>query len=142
MIGKPEWFSRRKYTGWGFNPKTWQGWVYVLVMVSPIIIIANLQTFGTVQMIFLIAWAVIFGIDIIDITIHLGRDERERIHEAIAERNTLWAIIAVLAGGIAYQVSSGVVSHTMAKVDPVILIALAVGLVVKIISNIYLDRKD
>ncbi len=31
MIGKPGWFTTKRYTGWGIRPKTWQGWVYILV---------------------------------------------------------------------------------------------------------------
>lgn len=31
MIGKKEWF-RKKTFGWGLTPKTWQGWVYVAVL--------------------------------------------------------------------------------------------------------------
>ncbi|MDP3066345.1 MAG: hypothetical protein Q8N08_06340, partial [Methanobacteriaceae archaeon] len=29
IIAKPEWFTRRKYTGWVVGVKTWQGAVYL-----------------------------------------------------------------------------------------------------------------
>ena len=32
MIGKSEWFNLRKYGGWGINPKTWQGYIYALLI--------------------------------------------------------------------------------------------------------------
>jgi len=141
MIGKPEWFCRRKYTGWGFTPVTWQGWVYVIVSVLPIILLMNTPVIGQTRMTFLVVWALIIGVDFIDITMRLPKDERDRAHEAIAERNALWMIIAVLTAGIGYQVASGIVQG-VAKVDPVIIIAVIAGLIVKMISNIYLDRKD
>lgn len=142
MIGKPQWFKRRKYTGWGFTPVTWQGWAYILVMISPIIVVTKLQVFGTAQIVFLVIWALIFCEDFIDIIIHLPKDERDRIHEAISERNALWVILAVLIAGIAYQAASGIVAQNISKVDPVILIALVAGTITKMISNIYLDKKD
>lgn len=30
MIGKPQWFKYRTF-GWGVAPKTWQGYVYVML---------------------------------------------------------------------------------------------------------------
>lgn len=142
MIGKPKWFKRRKYTGWGFSPSTWEGWVYIAVVALPVIIIANMQVFGTAQVVFLVVWAIIFGIDFIDIMIHLEKDEREKIHEAISERNALWTILTVLVAGVAYQTASGVATQSIVKVDPIILIALVAGLIAKIISNIYLDKRN
>jgi hypothetical protein len=44
MIGKKEWFTTRRYTGWGLRPKTWQGWLYVLVAVIVIFFLQS-QTF-------------------------------------------------------------------------------------------------
>lgn len=141
MIGKYNWFKRRKYTGWGFTPATWQGWVYLVVLALPIVLVTIDNSVNKIETIFLVVWALIFAIDFIDIMIHLPKDERDHIHEAIAERNALWAIVLVLAIGIGYQVSWGIVKN-LVTVDPVIIIALIVGLVVKIISNIYLDKKD
>jgi hypothetical protein len=34
MIGRPEWFTNKRYTGTGIRPNTWQGWVYVLVAIA------------------------------------------------------------------------------------------------------------
>lgn len=141
MIGKYEWFKRRKYTGWGFTPATWQGWIYIAVAIVPIVILANYAAVNTTVMVLIIVWAVIFGIDFIDIIIHLPKDERDRLHEAIAERNALWAIVIILGAGIAYQASASVIKGIV-SVDPVLLIALGAGLIVKVISNVYLDKKD
>jgi len=142
MIGKPQWFSRRKYTGWGFTPKTWQGWLYIFVMILPIVILTNLKISSTATFIFTIIWALIFVLDFIHIAFNLPKDEREKMHEAIAERNALWAILTILVIGVAYQAASGVVSTNKPEIDPVILIALVGGVIAKMISNLYLDRKD
>ncbi len=142
MIGKPEWFTRRKYGGWGLFPKTWQGYVYIAAFIIPFVILQAL-TFWTfeVRLVITIVWLLILAADTIDIMVRLKRDERERIHEAIAERNALWAIIIILAGGLAYQISQSAVQQKIAF-DPVIAAALIAGLIIKAISNIYLDRRN
>lgn len=142
MLGKPSWFMRRKYTGWGFTPRTWQGWVYILVMILPFIIITEIGNLGKTGLIIMIVWAIIFAFDFIHILLNLKMDEREKIHEAIAERNALWIIILVLVAGLGYQTAVGVATNNTFMVDPVILAALVAGTIAKIISNIYLDRKD
>ncbi len=141
MLRKKEWFARRKYTGWGFTPVTWEGWVYVVVAMLPLILLTSFTPVSQTRMILIVVWAVIVCVDFIDIMLNLPKDERDRLHEAIAERNALWVIIAVLVMGVGYQAASGVVRGVWA-VDPVILVAIVAGLLAKMISNIYLDRKD
>jgi hypothetical protein len=141
MIGKPIWFRRRKYSGWGFTPVTWEGWVYTLIAILPLILLTSVSPITQTRMILIVIWALIVCFDFIDIILHLPKDERDMIHEAIAERNALWVIITVLAFGVAYQVGSGAVMGVV-KVDPVIVVAIIAGLFAKIISNIYLDRKN
>jgi len=34
MIGRPDWFANKRYTGMGIRPKTWQGWAYILVAIA------------------------------------------------------------------------------------------------------------
>jgi hypothetical protein len=80
--------------------------------------------------------------DIFHIMANIKKDEREKIHEAIAERNALWAIIFVLCVGIAYQISVALVKAEPYNIDPVIIIAVFAALIVKAITNIYLDKKD
>ncbi|MCE5270966.1 hypothetical protein LLH00_06740 [bacterium] len=40
MLGKKDWF-RRKDMGWGIEPVTWQGWVYMLVFIAFLLLITN-----------------------------------------------------------------------------------------------------
>ena len=39
MIGRPDWFANKRYTGTGIRPRTWQGWVYVLIAILLIVFI-------------------------------------------------------------------------------------------------------
>src|SRR3989344_4076107 len=123
MIGKPKWFRRRKYTGWGFTPVTWQGWVYVFIIVFPAIMLSYFHVVSQGWIVAFVVWIVVFCLDFVDIMIHLPKDERDRLHEAIAERNALWMIMAVLAIGVGYQIASGAVLG-VSKVDPIIIIAI------------------
>ncbi|MFA5831065.1 MAG: hypothetical protein WC878_04530 [Candidatus Paceibacterota bacterium] len=141
MIGKKEWFKRRKYSGWGIVPATWQGWAYTAVMVSPLAALSFTQVNEAVPAL-LIVWFIIFGIDMVDIMIHLPKDERERQHEAIAERNALWVIVAILAVGIAFEAARNTAQNKDVLIDPVILIALFSALIAKAATNWYLDRHN
>lgn len=134
MIGKSSWFSPRRFGGWGLTPNCWQGWLYIAVFVSPIIIVTYLPISPALKNIITIAITLILVVDIINIFLHLKKDERETLHEAIADRNALWIMLAALAGGIVYQSALG-------SVDPIILIALACGVIVKALTHLYLRRR-
>ncbi len=141
MIGKPTWFARRKYSGWGFVPRTWQGWVYIAALILPIVAFQSIPYWSTTTRIAVTAvWFVLFGIDAIDIMIHLKKDEREVMHEAIAERNVAWFMVIVLAAGIAYQSARSAASGSV-SIDPWMVIALVGGLLVKIATNLYMEHK-
>lgn len=142
MIGSPKWFKRRKYGGWGLTPKTWQGWVYVFVFLI-IIAIGNIIFVDNVRAItyYTLVWIVILIVDVIDIMSRLDKDERERMHEALAERNALWGMIAVITAGLLYDVWTNALIGKF-YVNPFIAGALIVGVLIKTASNIYYDKKD
>lgn len=140
MLGKPAWFRRRKYGGWGFSPACWQGWLYVAALFLSLLLIQALPVSGDARLAVMVIWAVVFSIDFLHIFLKLPKDERETIHEAKAERNAMWAMVFVLCAGVAYQVARGLVRDWQ-ELDPVILAALAAGVVAKAITNIYLDAK-
>jgi len=142
MIGKPEWFTRRKWAGWGLFPATWQGWVYMAILLTAIFGTQFIPADEKTRMIALGIVVAILILDTIDIMIRMKKDERETMHEAIAERNALWVIICVLAAGVAYQAARNVVLYGNFTIDPVILIALFAGLIAKAATNIYLDKKN
>jgi cobalamin synthase len=141
VIGKKEWFKRRKYAGWGLMPATWQGWVYTLIMISPLVVMSLTQV-NEIILGAIVVWFVIFSVDMADIMIHVPKDERDSLHEAIAERNALWVILAVLATGVAFELAQNVAQGKEAFVDPVIIIAIIAGLIAKAATNYWLDKNN
>lgn len=141
MIGNPKWFKRRKYGGWGLFPITWQGWVYTIVLVGITFLLVSLPVENSLKIGIVAIWAIFMLFEIGTIMLKI-KDEREKIHEAIAERNALWAIILVIVVAIGYQTASGVVKNDFSQVDPFLIAAVVIGLVVKAISNFWLERKN
>ncbi|MBT3720530.1 hypothetical protein HN789_01320 [archaeon] len=142
MIGKPEWFKRRKYGGWGVTPKTWQGYVYVIIMILPLILMQIFLDL-TIQMKILIntLYLGVIFLDLMHIMITLKKDEREYKIEAISERNASWAMIIVLLVGILYQ-STMLGLNGTGSIDLFLVAALIIGMLSKSISNIFLERKS
>jgi hypothetical protein len=141
MIGKAEWFGRRKYTGWGLTPVTWQGWVYLAVAFAPIILLQYLPLSGSVRLTGMVVWGILLAYDFLDRMVHIKKDEREVIHEAIAERNAAWTMILVLTVGVAYDAARNAVLNQTFNVNPFILAALIGGVLIKAATNLYLERK-
>lgn len=141
MFGKPQWFERRKYTGWGFTPKAWQGWVYVIAMILPIFAIQFVPAVNA-RIALWAVWGVVLLADFLIIMKNLPKDEREKIHEAVAERNALWTMIAVLIFGFAFQAAKSFAVGSVSVIDPMIVAALFAGTVAKALTNFYLDKKD
>ncbi len=143
MFGRPQWFKRRKYGGWGLWPATWQGWVYVAALTLPIILIQGVPGWSQqTRFAALMVWAAAIIVDVVHIMSKLPLDERERAHEAVAERNALWAVLLALCVGVAYQAGTSMAQSGAVYIDPVILAAIGAGLAAKAASNIYLDRRD
>lgn len=131
MIGNPKWFNRRKYTGWGLTPNCWQGWVYIICFIAPLAIINAISIDQNIKNILTIIFVGIVLIDVIHMMSQLKKDERERIHEAIADRNALWFIIFILLIWV----------FTKQIVDPIILIAIIGAMVVKAATHWWLRDK-
>ena len=141
MIGKPEWFERRKYGGWGFHPKTWQGWIYLALILIPFAVFQALPYWDTQARMYVTAgWVAFLLLDATHIMIGLKRDEREFKIEAIAERNAAWFMVLILAVGILYQIISSALQQTII-VDWFLVIVLFGGMIVKTISNLVLERR-
>jgi hypothetical protein len=141
MIGKPEWFERRKYSGWGITPKTWQGWTYIALVMIPFVIFQALPYWDTrTRIIVTCIWIMFILVDVTHIMITLKRDEREYKIEAIAERNAAWAMLGAIVLGLMYQLlTSGL--DQQPHVDPFLAAALIAGVLAKGISNFVLERK-
>lgn len=131
MIGNPLWFNVRKYTGWGLTPNCWQGWLYIIIFIIPIAIIDSITLDSNFKSIFIGAWTVFLLIDVFHMMTQIKKDERERLHEAIADRNALWFMILVLI----------IYAFIKQSLDPVFLVALLGAAVVKTVTQIYLRDK-
>lgn len=131
MIGNAKWFNVRKYTGWGLTPNCWQGWAYIFAFIIPIATISNLNIDPNYKNIFSF---IIVGVLIID-TLHMmsqiKKDEREVLHEAIADRNALWFL---LFGLIAWAFVNQIM-------DPIFIGILLGATTIKAITQIYLRDK-
>lgn len=147
FIAKSEWFGRRKYTWWGLSIKTWQWLVYSLFMVTTIITSSStylIQATNGYSQYFGMFVIFIFVLDIAYAMYVLYNDkidERERLHEAISERNALWWVIVVLSLWIIYQYYFNM-SEWIQAVDPVIIIALFIGLSIKALANYKLGKNN
>lgn len=140
MIGKAKWFNRRKYTGWGLMPKTWQGVLYVIVIVVVIGFIQSLHFDETLKLILTSIWAVLVVADVLKIMASMKLDEREQKVEAIAERNASWTMVASLALSVLYVTTLG---KELKGIDlmPALIFPIAAGVIVKALSNFILDRR-
>ena len=141
MIAKRFWFRRRKYGGWGVSPKTWQGWLYLVMVFLPFIVFQSLPYWSTQTRLFVtIGWLVFLFIDIFPVMVTVNRDERESIVEARSERNAAWFMVMVLVIGIVYETISSALQNTL-DVNLFLIIALFGGAIVKTLSNIYFDKQ-
>ena len=131
MIGNPKWFSPRKYTGWGLTPNCWQGWVYILAFIISIVFVSNLNIDSKYKNIFSIIIVAILIIDILHMMSQIKKDERERLHEAITDRNALWFLLF------------GLITWIIIKqiTDPILIGILFGATVIKTLTQIYLKDK-
>lgn len=135
MIGNPNWFNIRKYSGWGLTPNCWQGWLYVLLIVLPIIIVSEIGLSQNFTNIFSFVWIILILLDVLHMMSRVKKDERERLHEALADRNALWFMMLALVAYALYD------SFFRQNTDPVILIIVIGAVVVKSLTHFYLRDK-
>lgn len=143
MIGKSEWFKMRKFGGWGVTPKTWQGWVYIVAIILPMLIFQALPFWDEkTRIVVTIIWLSIIIIDLITIMLTLKKDERETKHDIISDRNALWFILIVLLAALLYDIVNAGMSQEFIIPNPFVIAALLGGAIIKTITIIYLDKKN
>ncbi len=141
MFAKKEWFQRRKYGGWGITPKTKEGWLYLLFMIIPFVIFHFLPFWTDRVRIYVTAiWLLLLLIDVVPIMMTIERDELEFKIEAVSERNSAWFMSIILAFGLLYEAISYALKGEI-YFNPIIVIALLGGALVKSISNYILEKK-
>lgn len=143
---KTEWFRRKKLTGWGVMPVTWQGWVCLIVLVVPLAVLGENITPGmnlkSWQFISFAAYLgfILFGSFALMIRIKV--DERQRLHEAISDRNALWFLIFILCVGVIAESVAPEMVRNMGIINPFVMIGILGAWVVKVISGLYLNKMD
>jgi len=140
MIANPNWFSQRKYGGWGLTPNSWQGWAYIIAVITPVALVDKIQIANSIKTPFILIWSTIFAIDLIHTMTRVKKDERDIAHEAIAERNAMWFMVTALVIGLGYQTASGIIRNSI-DIDPVIIVSLLGAATVKSISHWYLRNR-
>ncbi len=141
MIGRPEWFRIRRFGGWGITPDSWQGWVYLALIILPFSIFQSLSYWSDgIRRVVTIGWMIFILADVTDIMIRLRKDEREKIEEAVAERNAAWAMVVVLLGFMLYRMFSNITENQV-NIDWTAAGALAAGAIVKTITHFRFTKK-
>ncbi|MCL5970015.1 MAG: hypothetical protein M1450_00735 [Patescibacteria group bacterium] len=140
MIGKAKWFVRRKYTGWGVTPKTWQGVLYIVVIAGVMGLIQSLPVAEAIKLVLSGIWILLVLVDIVKIMASLKLDEREKKIEAISERNAAWAMIGSSVLLILYVSTIG---KELKGIDlmPALILPIFAGVIIKALSNLILERK-
>ena len=131
MIANPKWFNLRKYSGWGLTPNCWQGWAYTIAFVIPIAIVSNLNIDPNLKNTLIFITTGILILDVLHTMTLIQKDERERLHEAIADRNALWFL---LFGFIAW-------AFYKQNFDPAFVGILLGATAIKALTQIYLRDK-
>jgi len=142
MIGKANWFTRRKYMGWGIYPKTWQGLVYVFIFILLVVLVQLLPISVNAKLITTIVLVALLLVDVVHIMLTMKKDERETKHEAIADRNALWVLLLVLIVGILYQTITTSLKGLTPEVDYFLIAAILGAVIAKGLTNYYLDNRD
>ena len=131
MIGNPKWFNLRKYSGWGLTPNCWQGWAYIFAFIVPIALINNFNLDENYKNIFSLVVVGILLTDTLHMMSQIKKDERERLHEAIADRNALWFLLfGLIAWAFIKQIT-----------DPLFIGILLGATAIKALTQIYLRDK-
>lgn len=144
MLGKPEWFTYRSI-GWGITPRTWQGWVYVLVFISIVFLLVSLPVPNDIKNTVIGIFVGLFTLDAISVWARLGEhhDERQRLHQLIIERNCSVAAVVSIVAVMAFRSleARGALVSGALPFDPLLAVVLGVMAVTKLISTIYLRFK-
>lgn len=142
MIARKEWFGRRKYTGWGVTPKTWQGWVYIAWAIGILLWAQSLVSDNEyAKTVITFVWVALLFIDIVPLMFSVKKDEREVQVEAIAERNAAWFMVFILTLGVIYDSVYAAMYQSLASVNWFMVAALLGGALVKSVTNYILEKE-
>ena len=97
MIGKPEWFSPRKF-GWGVGFRTKESIFYTLGIVALVFIVTLLPLSLEAKTVMIAGVLAVAIADVLHIMVFVYSklDEREQKHQAFAERSAAFAAVACI----------------------------------------------
>lgn len=140
MIAQASWFNRRKYTGWGLTPKTWEGWVYMGVLIAVLLLIQSLPLEVNWKIGATIGVVLLVLVDVLQAMAAIKLDEREQKIETLAERNASWTMVTASAMGIIYIATLGQ-EMVGRELIPIILSPVMLGMVMKGLTYLVLEKK-
>ena len=140
MIANAAWFNRRKYTGWGLTPKTWQGVLYIIMIAGIVILVQSLRVAEILKIVFTGIWVAVVLVDILQVMASIKLDEREQKIEAISERNAAWTMVATTVLVILYVTTLGKEIKGI-ELMPVLIYPILTGVIAKGLSNFILERR-
>lgn len=141
MIGRKEWFTRRKYSGWGLTPRTWQGFAYIGSIVLFGFLLSEAPLPGALKMTISVIIIILVIADVLHIMATIKVDEREAKIEALAERNASWTMVGCLGILLIYfsMVDSSLYGRDFM---PFIIFPMVTGMIVKAVSAYILQNKE
>ena len=141
MIAKKEWFNRRKYSGWGLTPKTWQGFAYIGIIILIGFAMNSSILPGDIKIMLSAILVTLLIADVLHVMATIKIDEREAKIEALAERNASWTMVGSLAVLLIYL---GTVDRvlTCKEFMPYIIFPMISGMIAKAVSTYILQNRD
>ncbi len=141
MFANPRWFGRRKWGGWGIYPRTKEGLLYILLLITPVLMLTYSPLPEQTKTSWTLIWTGFVVVDVFSIMLRIKHDKRETKLEAIAERNAGWALVFVIGAGIIYQAYKTSITG-INHMDPFLLAALFISWLVKAFSHLYLRNSE
>ncbi len=140
MIAKANWFTRRKYTGWGLTPRTWQGFAYIVGIALLAAVIQSLPIIGSIKLTLMGIWIVFVLVDVLQTMAAIKLDEREQKIEAIAERNASWTMVTATVISVLYISTLGKELKGV-ELMPILITPVLIGTIAKGLTNYILDKR-
>ena len=135
MIAKKEWFKPR-IAGWGLRPITWEGWLYVAIVIALIFGALNLPVNDIARIVIAGIIMVVFLVDsmVVMFMMYKSLDERERKHQHIVETASSYAAVVALILVLLYR------AFVEGILDYLVMGVLVVMVIVKVIVSLYLHK--
>jgi hypothetical protein len=141
MIGKPEWFSPRKF-GWGLGIRTREGWMYIAAVVILMFAAMQLPIGAGLKAVAATAIAALLALDVLTImpAVYAKLDEREQMHQLVAERNASFVAIAGIVAYALYTTMTLPIRQAEGQLLPLIGLAVVMA-IAKGATLLYMEKE-